>query len=115
MRHHAISIPNRLDGCRDLQQWERARRVCGPLGTLSRCSCVLGPLGRRLDPVGDEFDGPSSAAIGSLPLTAVQSPFDVDGTAHAETARGEVNELTPEDHVVKLNVALPVGSQPGRS
>jgi hypothetical protein len=66
-------------------------------------------LGERLEPVGDDLDGASSAAIGGLPLTALEPTLDVDEAAFAEVGRGEVSELTPEDHVVELGVALAVG------
>jgi hypothetical protein len=52
-----------------------------------------------------------SGAVGSLPLPALEAPFNVDEAALAEVAGGEVSELAPEDHVVELGVALAVGRE----
>ena len=55
---------------------------------------------RALEPVGDDLDSASSAAVGGLPLAALEATLDVDKTALAEVLRGVVRELTPEDDVV---------------
>ena len=68
--------------------------------------------GERLEPVGDDLDGASSAAVGGLPLAALESSLDLDEVSLAEVARGEVGELAPEDHVVELGVALAVRGDP---
>jgi hypothetical protein len=62
----------------------------------------------RLKPVGDNLDGPSSAAVGGPPLAALEPSLDVDEASLAEVRGGEVSELTPEDHVVELGVLLPL-------
>ena len=59
----------------------------------SRCRCSLGTLGECLKPVGNDLDGTSSAAIGGLPLAALQPTLDVEEASLAEVAGDEVSEL----------------------
>lgn len=66
-------------------------------------------LGRELlEPVGNNPDGPSSAAVGGLPLAALESSLDVDEATFAEVAASEAGKLAPEDHVMELGVFLAV-------
>jgi hypothetical protein len=52
--------------------------------------------GERLEPIGDGLDGAPSAAVGGLPLAALEPTLAVDEASLAEVTRGEVSELTPE-------------------
>src|SRR5664280_122558 len=47
----------------------------------SRCRCSLGTLGECLQPTGNDLDSPSSAAIGGLPLAALEPTLNVYLTA----------------------------------
>nr|WP_298442893.1 hypothetical protein [Ferrimicrobium sp.] len=51
-------------------------------------------------------------AVGGLPLAALEPTLDIDKATLAEELAGEVGELTPEDHVVELSVALAVRGDP---
>src|SRR5579875_2795160 len=71
-----------------------------------RRRCLRSALGgEHLEPVGGDLDGPSSAAVGGLPLAALEPTL-------AEVLAGEVGELAPEDHVVGLGVALAIRGDP---
>ncbi len=84
-----------------------------PLRDEPRWLCRRGALGReRLEPVGDNLNGASSAAVGGLPLAALESSLDVDEATLAEVAASEACELAPEDYVVELGVALAVRGDP---
>ncbi len=86
-----------------------------PLGDEPRWLCRRSALGReRLKPVGDNLDGPSSAAVGALPLAALESSLDVDEATLAEVAASEGGELAPEDHIVEFGVILAVRGDPDR-
>jgi hypothetical protein len=71
------------DGLLVPEDAERPRGIGSPKG--SRCRYGLGTLGECLQPVGNDLDSPSSAAIGGLPLTALESAFDVDEAATSTT------------------------------
>src|SRR5579875_326962 len=75
--------------------------------------CLRSALpGERLEPVGDDLDSPSSAAVGGLPLAALEPTLDVDEAPLAEVLAGEVSKLAPEDHIVEVGVALAVRGDP---
>jgi hypothetical protein len=79
----------------------------------SRCRSFRSALGReRLEPVGNDLDGASSAAVRDLPLAALESSLDVDEATLAEVDASEAGELTPEDHVVELGMTLAVRGDP---
>lgn len=54
-----------------------SRRIRPPRGSKSRwsrrCGLRSSVGGERLEPVGDDFDGASIAAVGGLPLAALES------------------------------------------
>jgi len=78
----------------------------GPGPALRRLSLRSALPEERLKPLGDDLNGASSAAIGGLPLAALEPTLDVDEASLAKVLAGEVGELAPEDHVVKLGVAF---------
>jgi hypothetical protein len=80
-----------------------------------RRRCLRSALGgERLEPVGDDLDGPSSSAVRGLPLAALEPSLDVDEAVFAEVLDGIVGKLA-EDRVVELGVALAVrGDSDGR-
>ncbi|MHB8344040.1 MAG: hypothetical protein ACYDED_07230 [Ferrimicrobium sp.] len=77
------------------RSWSSRRRTNSPRteAKRSRCRSFRSALGReRLETVGDNLDGPLSAAVGGLPLAALKS-FDVDEASLAEVAASEAGEL----------------------
>ena len=67
-----------------------------------------------LEPVGDDLDVASSAAIGGLPRAALEPTLDVDESAFAEVAAREFCHLAPQDDIVKLGRRAAIGGHPGR-
>lgn len=57
-----------------------------------------------MEPLGGDFDGPSSAAVSGLPLAALEPILRLVEAALAEVAAGCGHRADARDHAVELGV-----------